>query len=72
MPVGDERGGAPRLPEQVLTRRDDRCHTGAHAALDDGRVADAHAVDIGDRVVRARRVGSESEAELTSTHAQRA
>jgi hypothetical protein len=54
--IGDVERRRHALAVEVAAVRKDRGHAGAHrVALDDGRLADAHAGDVGDRVQRPRR-----------------
>ena len=63
--VADEHGPGHLVPEQVAGVRQDGGHARAHAvALDDRRVADADAGDIGNRVVGARLENSRPDAEI--------
>ena len=55
-PVADVQRGGHAIGEQVAAVRQNRRHAGAHrVAFDHGRLPDAHAGDVGDRVELARR-----------------
>ena len=71
------RPGEDRLGPDVAVVRDDDRHAGANRTLprtqrtfafDQGRVPDAHAGDIGDRVQRTRLHAPDPDAQLTRAH----
>ena len=64
-PVADVDGGRKLLLKEVVAGREDRRHAGANrVALDEGLVADAHALDVGDRVPAAGRKNPGRDAEV--------
>ena len=63
--VADEHRPGHLVLKDVAAVRHDRGDAGAHAvALDDGRVPDAHARHVGDRVQRARLVHTRRDAQV--------
>jgi hypothetical protein len=64
--IPDEHSSQDLVSKEIAGVRKDRRHAGAYAiAPDDGRVAHAHAADVGDCVERPRIEDARPDAELT-------